>query len=1780
MLVHARLARLRPSNFTLLTVAGLLVVLSYFPLRRIRAAGAGATILPSVGKPLVNLKSPQTAKIAYTGDASAVAALKGGTAVPTALASADFDADGAVDVVAGYSTGNAGVIVLFRGNKDAFSPTDPTLYPKAIKGSIAATFLSKAQAFSVPESPDLLATGDFNRDGHQDVLVASRGGKLYFLAGDGNGNLLAPTVVPVLGQMRALAADAAGHVAVSLESSTGEELAVFSPSAEGLAPLATFPLPARGDSIAWGSLGGSSDIAVAAGSNIAIIYNPLSPKAQTETVTVPFGVKAIAVGDYIWDQSARTEIAALADDGSIQILQHGVLNTAPLTGAQLQGRRQIFSAKNLKSRANQPSNPTSLGKWTIAKQLPGTVSAPSGLVSASAFNTPRLAATPTHDVMVLDAGKSQLNIFDTSGTAASPSAAVSFNAPPVAALALPQKIDAARDIVVLTSSTSAPMLITSDVTLTLNVNTTADIDGVGSASACATISNVTSAPSTLSLREAVCIANNNGATAVTINVPAGTYDLAISTFGGYNSAYSSGELQVGIQPGNNITISGAGQGSTIIQQTNGKDRLIEQDEEFQGSIPITIQNLTLTGGDCTDASGLDCVDSGGGAILGGGTGDNMTITNVTLSNNQSNPSGEDENGGAITYVGGTLTVTGSTFSSNTATAFGGAVFANVGYDYTTLSDIPSNFSFVNSTFTNNTAKTGSGGGISFSMAAGYPSSVSGSTFTGNSVQSSSELGGAIEAAGNDTGEAFSLSNSRIAGNTAAGGATGLYISLVNPTVNNNWWGCNAGPNQSGCDSILQDVSSTNVPYAPSTWLVLSISADPTQILSNGTSTLSADLTHNNDGTGGFSVPNGTPITFDGTLDSSVNPTSTTLTGGTQTSTYTAGGSTGNGTGTATVDNQTVSAAITIGAPPSFTSGSSTTFTVGTNGSFPVTASGSPTPTVTQTGGSTPSGVSFSGGTGSGTLSGTPAPGTGGVYTLDFQAANGFGSDATQGFTLTVDQAPSITSANNASFTFNTFNTFTVTPAAGTYPAATFSESGTLPNGVTLNMTTGVLSGTPTQPGSFPITITAGNGVGSAATQSFTLNVSQASTSIAVTNVSLSPEDYGEDLPVTITAVLSWTGSGPSPTAGNVTIGGNGPSGYGATSCGAPSSDTLTCTATYTPTASDTVGSYTESASFSGDSNYTGSSSSQNDNFSIRQEQTSTYVDSGQNPSALGQPVTFTAEIAPSQMGGIVRRNGALMSGGAKKNGLTRKGSSPAVTTPAIGGSVTWSSNTGCGTTTLSGETSQCTTSTLPEGTDTITATYSGDTNHSGSAGTLSGGQVVNPAVTSTSITVTSVSPSSEVYGQDASVTIMAVLSWTGSGPSPTAGNVSIGGNGPSGYGATSCGAPSGDTLTCTATYTPTGVDTVGTYTETASFSGDSNYSGSSSSQNNNFSITQASSSTSVGSSQNPSLVGQQVTFTATIDGQYGLVVQRNGAVMSGAVNKKSGFGQRPSSSLHPVPIGGFGGTVMWSLNTGCGSTTVSGDPGTTQCVTTTLPEGNNTITASYSGDTNHSGSGGTLSGGQQVNEPMVMLTPDSMDFGTLYLSSMVSQKIKVKNTGNAPLTITGVTLTGKSGAGDFHFHNHCPAMVPAGETCGIEVFFTANQIGTRSNTLNVADDAPGSPQQAGFTATVINPIATFNPTQVSFGTVKQGNHKTEKVTITNTGTTELTIGSIAITGADMGDFGQTNACTGIKSGHKCVVEVTFTPTMTGSRSADLTVTDNTQAGTTNIPLMGMGQTSH
>lgn len=190
---------------------------------------------------------------------------------------------------------------------------------------------------------------------------------------------------------------------------------------------------------------------------------------------------------------------------------------------------------------------------------------------------------------------------------------------------------------------------------------------------------------------------------------------------------------------------------------------------------------------------------------------------------------------------------------------------------------------------------------------------------------------------------------------------------------------------------------------------------------------------------------------------------------------------------------TQSFTLIVESGPAFTSPGAATFIVGTAGSFGVTTSGEPPVTTITRTGTLPAGLAYmDNGDGTAVVSGTAGPGSGGTYAQTLTATNGVGAPAVQTLTITVQQAPQITSAASATFIAGTPGTFTITATGSPSPAIT--ATGTLPVGVTLvdhANGTATLSGTASVGGSFPIVITASNGVGTAASQSFVLSVHQA-----------------------------------------------------------------------------------------------------------------------------------------------------------------------------------------------------------------------------------------------------------------------------------------------------------------------------------------------------------------------------------------------------------------------------------------------------------------------------------------------------------------------------------------------------------------------------------------------------------------------------------------------------------------------------------------------------------------
>jgi hypothetical protein len=113
--------------------------------------------------------------------------------------------------------------------------------------------------------------------------------------------------------------------------------------------------------------------------------------------------------------------------------------------------------------------------------------------------------------------------------------------------------------------------------------------------------------------------------------------------------------------------------------------------------------------------------------------------------------------------------------------------------------------------------------------------------------------------------------------------------------------------------------------------------------------------------------------------------------------------------------------------------------------------------------------------------------------------------------------------------------------------------------------------------------------------------------------------------------------------------------------------------------------------------------------------------------------------------------------------------------------------------------------------------------------------------------------------------------------------------------------------------------------------------------------------------------------------------------------------------------------------------------------------------------------------------PVASLSPTTLTFpATIAGSTATAMATTLSNTGNAPLTITGITLTGANTA-DFAIITSgtaCGTSLAAGSTCTISATFTPATAGSFTATISVADNAADSPQTATLDGTGNAPLAT------------------------------------------------------------------------------------------------------
>ena len=201
------------------------------------------------------------------------------------------------------------------------------------------------------------------------------------------------------------------------------------------------------------------------------------------------------------------------------------------------------------------------------------------------------------------------------------------------------------------------------------------------------------------------------------------------------------------------------------------------------------------------------------------------------------------------------------------------------------------------------------------------------------------------------------------------------------------------------------------------------------------------------------------------------------------------------------------------------------------------------------------------------------------------------------------------------------------------------------------------------------------------------------------------------------------------------------------------------------------------------------------------------------------------------------------------------------------------------------------------------------------------------------------------------------------------------------------------------------------------------------------------------------------------------------------------------------------------------------------------------------------------------------LSPASLAFSAQQVgTSSGAQAVTLTNSGNAALTITDILVTG-----DYSQTNNCPATLAVGSNCTVNITFRPTVAGTRTGTLTLRDNAQGGSQTVNLTGTgsvPSAPIATVTPTSLVFPGQRVGTYSSaHTVRLTNSGNAALKISSMQVTG----DFAQINNCPAtLASNSSCTVNITFRPTVAGTRTGTLTLRDNAQGGSQVVNLAGVG----
>jgi FtsP/CotA-like multicopper oxidase with cupredoxin domain len=218
--------------------------------------------------------------------------------------------------------------------------------------------------------------------------------------------------------------------------------------------------------------------------------------------------------------------------------------------------------------------------------------------------------------------------------------------------------------------------------------------------------------------------------------------------------------------------------------------------------------------------------------------------------------------------------------------------------------------------------------------------------------------------------------------------------------------------------------------------------------------------------------------------------------------------------------------------------------------------------------------------------------------------------------------------------------------------------------------------------------------------------------------------------------------------------------------------------------------------------------------------------------------------------------------------------------------------------------------------------------------------------------------------------------------------------------------------------------------------------------------------------------------------------------------------------------------------------------------------------------------------------PIISPSNNAFQFGNITVgTTSTPQTLNINNTGNAPLTFNGITISGGNSTDFTITANTCPILgtgIQPGFGCAISMAFKPSATGNRSTVLVISSSDPVTPVLNISLSGVGNQsVAAVSPASLNYPLQLVNTTSTaQTVTLSNTGNVAYTISSIALSGGNITDYVLNYNCpiggAGLAGGGTCNISVGFRPTAAGPRSSSIVIT--TTANVNPKPAVGLSGT--